>query len=127
MVVADQQVTMRAGDKRTLEFTITDGASPAAAVNLSSLDLEFLVGPAKLSCATPNPNTAVVRKQSTVGNAEIEKTNAAGGICEVKLVNADTASLCGGYKWSLHTLDGSEPVRVAEGTLCIEPIIVPAS
>ena len=109
MVVSHQRITFEAGDSIQLDLWITkDGEL----LDLTALDIEFLLGPNTLSCGSGT--TATLWKRSTQGSTEIEKVST--GLARIKLLTADTTSLCGPYVWTARVIDGVESNTAARGT-----------
>lgn len=119
MVEANQYFEMDAGDSIEIDVTITKNS---VALDITSLDIQFLLGVNELACG--NAVTASVQKLSTVGSSEIEKVApATQGIARIKLLKADTESLCGCYSFIVRVLDGSEPHTSSKGTVQINPVM----
>jgi len=116
MGTLNQFFKLDAGDSAQLDFYL---AKDGVALDLASVDVEFLLGPNTLQCN--NATTATLWKRSTVGSGEIEKFS--GGLARVKLLSADTASLCGGYVWVCRVIDGSETKTAASGSAKVAPVL----
>lgn len=103
MATDNGTVEMVAGDYRKLQFTLTDADNGGAALNLTTLDVTFAMA-------------ADVRGAPDVTKTEgdgITITDAAGGLCEVELLTADTSSLAPGrYYWELEVTDASSQSTV---------------
>lgn len=120
MAVTDQVDTIFAGNKRTLKFAITDADTVGApAFNLTNLVLKFTL--TRVSADGNILTTPLIEKKSTSAT-QLVVTNAAGGLCEVYLVEADTLTLLGDFYFELEAYDVSnEHVVLATGTLTIKP------
>lgn len=107
--------TISRGDSKTYALTIKDGAG-------TPVDLTGLVGGAITFTVRTHPRAPVVI-QKTIG-AGITITNGPGGVCQVKLEEADTASL-GNWEqvfgWDVQVLLAGETSTVVEGTLTVTP------
>lgn len=116
MGTLNQFIKFDAGDSVQIDFYL---AKDGAALDLPSVDIEFLLGPNTLQCNTPT--AATLWKRSTVGSTEIEKFS--GGLARVKLLSADTSPLCGGYVWTCRVIDGTETKTAAAGSAKIAPTL----
>lgn len=116
MGTLNQFFKLEAGDSAQLDFYL---AKDGEALDLSSVDVEFLLGPNTLQCN--NPTVATLWKRSTVGSGEIEKLP--GGLARVKLLSADTDTLCGGYVWTCRVIDGAETKTAAAGSAKVAPTL----
>lgn len=116
MGVYNQHFKIEAGDSIPLDIWITqDGAL----MDLTLVDIEFLLGPNTLQCGSGT--TATLWKRSTQGSGEIEKV--ALGQARIKLLSADTAPLCGGYVWTCRIIDGTETKTAAAGSVKVTPTL----
>lgn len=113
-VDSNGNITMPRGDDRTIEVTVTDSAG--SSVNLAGASIKFTV--------KKKATDSVNKFQLTSGDiAEIELTNPANGIFQVKLVPANTSGLDPGeYQFDIE-------VTTSEGkvfTVIIAKLIIQA-
>lgn len=118
MVQKNQNDEMYANNIRTLRFAVTDAD---ATDPTDPLDLTGLVVKWALSRIAPSgqfTTTAIVEKCSNDGTLTI--TNPTGGLCELTLDPADTATLSGKFYHELEVFDsGDNGVVVATGEITI--------
>lgn len=129
MVKANQDVTMRVGERKDLEFPITDedtvGTPPYSMTGLTAKwgmvlqdpdTGEFPTSPLNVEKSSANPGTGI-----TLGDL-----NGTDDLATVHLFAADTSTLPPGeYHHQLTLFDGSnEEVFLATGTITLTPNLV---
>lgn len=97
-------IEIYAGNYRKIQFTVVDGdAGDGSAKDLTGNSARFSM--AKQKADGSYSRSAEVDK-STSGS-EVTITDAANGVIEVELVEADTLTLKGTYHYELELVDGS--------------------
>lgn len=116
MAAINQDDSFYAGNKRTLEFTITNkDVTPEAPLVLTGLTFRWAMS--RLNSDGTYSKIPVLTKSSTGG---ITVINATTGKLKVVLDAADTVGFLGKYHHELEAVDGSnEPTVVSVGTLNI--------
>jgi hypothetical protein len=98
MVMKAQHFECVSGNDHNIVYDITDSAGAAQNVTGWTFNWEL---------AMQQGSASVLTKSTTVGNAEIEITDAAAGEVTVKLLDTDTAALANDYYAELRSTDGS--------------------
>lgn len=113
MATDNGTLEMRAGDYKTLTFTITDADNSGAALDLTTLTVTW-------AAASDLRGTPEITKTESGG---ITITDAAGGLCTVDIDSTDTASLTPGlYDWQIELTDTNAQSNVVGfGKLKIKP------
>lgn len=118
MVVADQVDTMYAGNRRVLKFAVTDEDNGGAPMDLTGRIVKFALARFDAEGQPLKANPLVDKRSDTSGDIVI--TSAVGGLVEVTLVPADTASLADAgetaYYFELEVFQGTDGIVVASGT-----------
>lgn len=122
MSVLNSKFVVRSGDKKTLTFTITDGAD-GTALDMTGKSLRFVLS--KYDASRNTFASPVVTKVSS-DSAQITVNDALTSKYDVFLVAADTASLSGLYYYELEVVESGEVVTVARGVIEFEPTIANA-
>lgn len=122
MVKTSQNATVYRGNRKVLEYTITDEDNSNAALNITPYTIRWAATRTNAS-GQPIESGAVIDLNSIDDTAQVVKTDAANGVVQVILLNADTTSLIPGeYYIELEGVDGSGNSEVfATGTLTLEP------
>ncbi len=104
---------MKRGDTTIFRATVRD--ADGVALNLTGKTIRFT---AKYGIADADA-AAVIAKTTPTG---VVITDAAAGICEVRLVTTDTSTLTATYDlvWDLQVADGSSTQTVDSGVLRVE-------
>lgn len=112
-----QDVSVIIGANADLDFSITDSDGTAVTITSASA-IVFTVY--DLS------DTAQITKALSVGDTEVEITDGSGGVCQVKLVTADTSALsAGNYRYTLVTTISDKVAYSHTGALRL--IVAPSS
>lgn len=109
--MTDQSFTMYQGEKRSIQFTVYDDATPPATVDITAATFVFAF--AKVMTEPP-----VFTKALASG---ISFTDAAHGVLEVAFETVDTALLQGDWKCELVMTLGLEIKVVATATVTLLP------
>lgn len=122
MVKTSQNATVYRGNRKVLEYTITDEDNSNAALNITAYRIQWSATRTNAS-GQPIQNGAVIDLNSVDDTAQVVKTDAANGVVQVILLNANTNTLTPGeYYIELEGVDGSGHSEVfATGTLTLEP------
>lgn len=122
MVKLSQNATVYRGNRKVLQYTITDEDNSNAALNITSYAIRWAATRTNAS-GQPIESGAVIDLNTTDDPTQVVKTDAANGIVQVILLNADTTGLQPGeYYIELEGVDGSGNSEVfATGTLTLEP------
>lgn len=122
MVRVSQNATVYRGNRKVLEYTITDEDNSNSALNITAYTIRWAATRTNAS-GQPIESGAVIDLNSTDDTTQVVKTDAANGVVQVILLNADTTSLIPGeYYIELEGVDGSGNSEVfATGTLTLEP------
>lgn len=130
MATEDQDFEMWQGDNLAIDLEIGDEDDPAydPATNQPRLDISLLnvrFSMAAIRKDNTVSSTPKFDKESTAGNDEIEKTDAAEGEARIKLVNADTINLKAPAKYRIQAevidpANNNEPKVVMEGTVTLK-------
>jgi hypothetical protein len=126
MAVTDQTISMFAGNRRILRFSVTDedvaGSPPK---DLTGLRLQFALARFTQS-GQPSVATPVVDLNSVDDAAQVTMQGVDDEIIQVELLPANTQSLrAGDYYFEAEVVDGSgNSTVVATGTLTLNPNVV---
>jgi hypothetical protein len=116
MAKTNQDDTFYANNQRVLKFTVVDSDNGDIAFDLTGYTIKWALS--KYNSKGAYLTTEILGKSTTGGGVVV--TNAAGGLCEVTLDGADTASLSGAYYHELEATDGlSVSIVLATGKLTI--------
>lgn len=118
MVNKNQDAEMYAGNKRSLQFTISDeDTTGSPAKDLSGLTVKFALS---LMDSSGNFQTTPTVEKTTDNSGEITISGSSNEIATVVLVPADTSALAGDYYMELEAFDGTPAgIVLATGTLTI--------
>lgn len=115
-MAAEYDWEMHRHDSKNFTVTVKDSAD----VVVSLLGASEITFAASKKTDTGFSGTAALTKKLSVGDAEVEITDAVNGVCVVKLVPADTDSMKGEYYYEVELIDSSSDVgTVLTGTLTI--------
>lgn len=122
MVKITQNAIVYRGNRKILEYTITDEDNNDDPFDVTSYKIQWSatrIG----SNGQPIQTSPVIDLNSVDNATQVVKTNPTGGVIRVILVQADTVNLQPGeYYTELEVVDGSSNSEVlAIGTITVEP------
>ena len=120
MAEEKQDLTIWAGEARTLQFTYTDTDS-GDPVDITSVDLRWALSD------EPTDSAALVEKGTDNPPGGITRTNPTGGVFTVALAEADTEGLNGRYHHEAWAIDGGVPLTIAVGEIKVRPTVLKGS
>lgn len=122
MALTGQNASMYRGNRKVLGYTLTDLDNSGAALDITAYRLQWAATRTNAS-GQPIESAAVIDLNTDDHPAQVVKTDAANGVMQVVLLEADTINLTPGeYYIELEGVDGSGNSEVfATGTLTLEP------
>lgn len=111
MAATNQSFTMYQGEKRSIQITVYDDATPPAPVDITAATFQFAF--AKVMTEPPT-----FTKTSVSG---ITQTDSPGGVLEVAFLENDTKLLEGDWQWELVMTLAGEIKVVSAGTTTLLP------
>lgn len=122
MAVTDQLFTLWSGNRRIIEFTVEDEDNPGNPLSLTGYVVKFALARFDRNGDPIKANPLIDMRSDT--SSQVTITDAANGVVEVELLEADTVNIQptpGDYYFELEVFDVSNnSVVVATGTATIK-------